>query len=68
MKSIDEILKERAKIVRKNICYLNDKGEIVEKQRATKYMITEYDCDDKLINEIFGMIEEENKTETEEER
>lgn len=68
MKSIDDILKERKKIVKRNIIYLNDKGEVVEKKNATKSIITEYDKDGNIINEIFGVLEKNNEEREEEER
>ena len=61
MKSIDDILKERKKIVKRNIIYLNDKGEVVEKKNATKSIITEYDKDGNIINEIFGVLEKRKR-------
>lgn len=68
MKSIDDILKEREKIAKRNIIYLNDKGEVVEKENATRSIITEYDKDGNVINEIFGTIEKDNEEREEEER
>lgn len=68
MKSIDDILKEREKIAKRNIIYLNDKGEVVEKKKATRSIITEYDKDGNVINEIFGILEKNNEEREEEER
>ena len=51
---INYILKQRSKVAKKNICYLNDKDEVVEEEKATKFIITEYDENDRIINSIYG--------------
>ncbi len=57
MKRIKDVLEERKKIVNTNVCYFNDKGEIVSKEEATNVIITEYDSDGKIINEIHANCE-----------
>ena len=54
MRSIDDIIKARKNIAKTNVAYLNDKGEIVKKEQATQCIITEYDKDGNIINEIFS--------------
>ncbi len=69
MRTIDDIIRESSKVHRRNICYLNDKNEIVEEKNATKCIITEYDGNGNVINEIFGSLEKNTKrTYDEEER
>jgi len=57
MKSFDDILKERSKIAKTNICYFNAKNEIVQKENATSFVIAEYDADGNVVNTIWGAIE-----------
>ena len=59
MKTLDEIIKERSKVTKTNICYLDDEGNVVTKEKAVKCIITEYDSQGNVINEIFGEIEKE---------
>ena len=47
----DNIEKEVAK---SNICYMDDQYRVVEKEKATKVVITEYDKDGNIINEVWG--------------
>ncbi len=67
MRSIDDIIKARKNIAKTNVAYLNDKGEIVKKEQATQCIITEYDKDGNIINEIFTVLEKEHEKEIEEE-
>ena len=65
MKTLSEILKEREKIVDKRIVYLDDNDNIVSKEHATKVIITEYDKDGNVVNEIFGKVNNEKDREEE---
>lgn len=53
MKTFDEFLMERRKIAKTNICYLDKDGNVVSEEKATKCIITEYDSEGKVINEIL---------------
>jgi len=66
MKSLDDIIKERSKIKKRNVCYMDDKGEVVPKEKATKLIITEYDENNCIVNEIIGNIEDVTKDDEEE--
>lgn len=68
MKSIDDILAERKNVAERIIIYLNDKGEVVRPEEATRSIITEYDKDGNVINEIFGVLQNDNEKGEEEER
>ena len=70
MRTIDDIIRESSKVQKRNICYLNDKNEVVEEKNATKCIITEYDGNGNVVNEIFGEVEEKKaeRTYDEEER
>ena len=65
MESWEEYLERRKKVYRTNIVYFNDKDEVVEKKDATKLIITEYDKDGNILNEVFGTCKHKNKNEEE---
>lgn len=66
MEILNENLKERKKVEKKIIVYLDNNGKVVPKEEATKVIITEYDKDGNIINEIFGECNNINKDEGEE--
>lgn len=43
-------------VAKSNVCYLDAKGEVCEKEHAVIYIITEYDKDGKLLNSVHGYI------------
>ncbi len=63
MESIEDILKRRKEVAKKIIVYMNEKGEKVEKEEATNFMISEYDKDGNLINSIHGICNTNEKKE-----
>lgn len=66
MESFAEFLEKEKKITKRNICYLDDNGNVVDKEKATNCIITEYDSDGNIINSVHGIID--NVEDKEEER
>lgn len=54
MERIEDILKRESEVARRAIIYLDDNDKVVSKEKAVKFIATEYDKDDNVINEIFG--------------
>lgn len=65
METMDDILRQRSKIAKTNICYMDDKGNVVTEDKATKCIITEYDSEGRVINEIVSVREQNKKIESE---
>ena len=54
MESIKDIIKKQEKVATRSVVYLNEKDEVVEKEQASKVIITEYDKNGQVINELIG--------------
>lgn len=65
MQTMDDILRQRSKIAKTNICYMDDKGNVVTEDKATRCIITEYDSEGKVINEVVAVKENTNNKEKE---
>lgn len=63
MDRLEDILKRKKKIVKLTVAYLDDEGKVVDKKNATKTIITEYDQNGNVVNEIFGNIEKNSDRE-----
>ena len=59
MDRIKDILSRKKKIAKSTITYLDSKGNAVDKKYANRTIITEYDKDGNVINEIWGKSGEE---------
>lgn len=63
MDRLEDILKRKKKIVKSTVTYLDDEGKVVDKKNATKTIITEYDQNGNVVNEILGNIEKNSDRE-----
>lgn len=68
MRSFKEFLEDKKRVVKRHICYLDDNGNVVDKENATNCIITEYDSNGEIINSVHGSCKKNNDLENKEER
>ena len=54
MGEVDDTTNKETEVATRSVVYLNEKNEVVEKEKATRVIITEYDKNGQVITELIG--------------